>query len=177
MRGAHRVQVVGLLFLAGAVTGGLVGFFLGAGWLATGWPVASPTVAAAVVAVALAADLVVRPLDVRRQVPQLWGRIFGARTVAVLYGARLGVGPLTILTTWLWWAATALAVTAGPWVGAASGVAFHVARTVTMLAVVAGPSTGEEMGRRMAAVRGSERPVRLALAAAAAGLAVAAALG
>jgi hypothetical protein len=176
VRGAHRVQVVGLLVLAGTATGGLVGFFLGAGWLATGWPAASPVVSAAVVAAALVADLVVRPLDVRRQVPQVWGRMFGARTVAVLYGARLGVGPLTILTTWLWWAATALAATHGPWVGAASGAAFHVARTVTMLGVVAGTATGTDMGLRMAAVRRSEGPVKVTVATLAAALAIAAAL-
>ncbi|HEX9993390.1 MAG TPA: hypothetical protein VGB14_10720 [Acidimicrobiales bacterium] len=176
MRGAHRIRVVALLLAAGMATGGLVGFFLGAGWLATGWPAASPAVSAAVVAAALAADLVARPLDVRRQVPQLWGRIFGPGTVAVLYGARLGVGPLTILTTWLWWAATALAVTHGPWVGAGSGALFHVARTVTMLGVVAGTRTGVDMGRRMAAVRRSERPVRVTVAVLAAGLALAAAV-
>lgn len=164
--------MVGLLLASGMVSGGLVGFFLGAGWLATGWPAATPVVAAVAVAAALVADLVARPLDVRRQVPQLWGRLFGARTVAVLYGARLGIGPLTILTTWLWWAATAVAVTHGPWVGAASGAAFHVARTVTMLGVVAGARTGEDMGRRMAAVRRGERSVRFTVAALAAVLAI-----
>lgn len=168
--------MVGLLLASGMASGGLVGFFLGAGWLATGWPAASAVVAASLVAVALVADLVARPLDVRRQVPQLWGRMFGARTVAVLYGARLGVGPLTILTTWLWWASTAVAVTHGPWVGALAGMAFHVARTVTMLGVVTGAVTGQDMGRRMAAVRASERPVTITVAALAAVVAVAAAV-
>lgn len=93
--------------------------------------------------------------SVRRQVPQYWGRIFPPRTVAVLYGARLGVGPLTILPTWLWWAATAIAVSRRPWAGAAAGVAFAVSRVITMWLA----------GIRARAIDGADRTIRLTFAA------------
>jgi hypothetical protein len=88
-------------------------------------------------------------------VPQAWGRIFGARAVAVLYGARLGVGPLTILRTWLWWAALVVGASAGPWWSAATGAAFGLVRTLAMLVA----------GTRAGALRAAERKVAFALAA------------
>jgi hypothetical protein len=125
-------------------------------------------VAGALAVAAVIADLVsrrtgrLRPLAVRRQVPLAWGRLLGVRTAAVLYGARLGVGPLTILPTWLWWAGTAVTVSLGPWWAAAGGAAFHLARTATMVAAVWG---GErEMSARMATVRRSDAPVATAIA-------------
>ena len=131
MRGATRVQVVGLLAIAGSLAGGAVGFVAGL------LPV--PSLGAAAVAIALAAAALdaanVPVLSVRRQVPQYWGRIFDPRLVAVLYGARLGVGPLTLLPTWLWWAAMVLATALEPWAGALTGVTFAIARTVTMTVV------------------------------------------
>ena len=176
VRGAERLRVVALLALSGMVTGGLVGFALGVPWAAAGLPPASPVVAAALAGLAVLADVVQRrvgwprPLAVRRQVPLAWGRLLGIRTAAVLYGARLGVGPLTILSTWLWWAAMAVALTLGPWIAAAAGAAFHLARTVTMVVAVWG---GERtMSRRMAAVRRSDMPVATGIAIALGGLLV-----
>jgi len=177
VRGMQRVRVVAILLLAGMASGGLVGFLPGAAWQGLGLPAMATDAAALLAGVALIADIAGRPapLAVRRQVPQLWGRIFGPGTAALLYGARLGVGPLTILTSWQWWAATVIGITHGPWAGAATGVVFHATRTVTMLAAVAGAE--QMMPSRMAAVRRRERPVAAAgwLAVAAAALLVVAA--
>ena len=108
----------------------------------------------AVVAAVLDA-LRVPTLAVRKQVPQYWGRIFPPRTVAVLYGARLGVGPLTLLPTWLWWAAIVIGASRGPWVGAATGATFAVARTITMWVA----------GTRARSLDGADRRIRIAIAA------------
>lgn len=127
-------MVSGLLAATSASTGALAGFVAGAAWSM----VADPLSWLAVVvvtgsAVILDASCVPAP-SVRRQVPQLWGRIFSAPTVAVLYGARLGVGPLTILRTWIWWAALVVGASAGPWWSAAVGATFGLGRILAMLA-------------------------------------------
>jgi hypothetical protein len=147
-----RLQVQALLALSGALTGALAGFALGL------VPVPDLSVVLALPAAALDAAGVPAP-SIRQQVPQYWGRIFPARTVAVLYGARLGVGPLTILPTWLWWAATAIASSRGPWYGAAAGATFAVARVVTMWA--AGPRA-----RRLDRADGALRVAAVAIVAA-----------
>ena len=147
--------MTGLLALSGALTGAVVGLLAGVAWSVAGLPEVAPAAAVGVAAVALALDAVgrPRPVAVRRQVPQVWGRYFGARTVAVLYGARLGVGPLTILATWTWWAALVLGASLGPWPSAAVGATFAVARTATMTTAVAGARTGTAMSARIATVR------------------------
>ena len=142
------MQVLSLLALSGATSGALVGFAMGLAPLPD-----APTWLAIVAAVLDA--LRVPTLAVRRQVPQYWGRIFPPRTVAVLYGARLGVGPLTLLPTWLWWAALAIGSSRGPWLGAAAGATFAVVRTLTMWAA----------GTRARSLDGADRSIRLALAA------------
>jgi hypothetical protein len=149
VRGATRFQVNLVLALSGAVTGALVGFAAGVVPLPD-----APAVPVAVGAAVLDA-LRVPVLAVRRQVPQYWGRIFGPRLVALLYGARLGVGPLTLLPTWLWWAAIVVGATRGPWAGAATGATFAVVRTVTMWIA----------GTRARSLDRADRPLRLAIAA------------
>jgi hypothetical protein len=158
--------VLALLALTGAVTGALVGWVAGLVWLATGLPGPSTTAAIAVVVVTAALEAIgrPRPIAVRRQVPQLWGRIFGARTVAVLYGARLGIGPATILPTWLWWGAFLLSAACGPWVAAAVGATFALSRTVITHGAVAGVRSGPAMSQRIHAVRRAERPIALGVA-------------
>jgi hypothetical protein len=146
VRGRERVVVVVLLSTTAAFTGALAGFVAGVAWAASGR--GAVTVAAAVVAVAgvLALDLTpLPPVSVRRQVPQAWGRLFGAPTVAVLYGARLGVGPLTILRTWSWWGAVLVAASAGVWWSVAVGGLFGLSRVLVML--VAGTRAGRWQGR------------------------------
>jgi hypothetical protein len=125
VRGATRIQVMVLLALSGALAAALVGFALGL------LPIPDVTPLVAIPAALLDAFRV-PTIAMRTQVPQYWGRIFGPRTVALLYGARLGVGPLTILPTWLWWAAMLVGTSRGPWVGALTGATFAVARTATM---------------------------------------------
>jgi hypothetical protein len=119
------------------------------------------------------------PWSVRRQVPQAWSRLFGPATVAVLYGARLGIGPATILATWWWWAATSVSVAAGPGPAAAVGATFGVVRVLVMhLAVVRIPvsTAGSAMSARLRRVRQLERTVgRLGLLAVATALVVVAA--
>jgi hypothetical protein len=143
-----RIQVNLLLALSGALSGALVGFALGLVPL----PDVTPAVA---VAAAVLDALRVPTLAVRRQVPQYWGRIFPPRTVAVLYGARLGVGPLTLLPTWLWWAAMLVGASRGPWIGAAAGATFAIVRTLTMWSA----------GTRARRIDGADRPIRIAVAA------------
>jgi hypothetical protein len=135
VRGLRRIVVASLLVLSAGATGALAGFAVGAVWSGVGLDPLGPFALAGLVAAALVLDLGVPPLSVRRQVPQAWGRIFGPRTVAVLYGARLGVGPLTILRTWLWWAAFIAGASAGPWWSAAASGLFGVERVAAMLAV------------------------------------------
>jgi hypothetical protein len=154
----------------------------------------------AAVAVVLGAALVLElawsfggrpaPWSVRRQVPQVWSRLFGPATVAVLYGLRLGIGPATILATWWWWAATVVSVPAGPGPAALVGATFGVTRVVVMhvavarlrapapararpgaAATAAAVAAGSPMSARLGRVRRLERPVgRLGLVVVAAAL-------
>lgn len=144
-----------LLLASSALTGALTGWVGGVAWTALLGPALNVWALVALVVGFLVLDgLPVAPLSVLRQVPQLWGRIFSPRVVAVLYGARLGVGPLTILRTWLWWAAFLAASSAGPWWGAAVGAGFGGVRVVAMLAV----------GTRAGGLQERERQVSLGLA-------------
>lgn len=171
VRGAEGVQVAALLGGAGALTGGLVGLGAGAAWSGTGLGGLAAPVVAGVVAASLVLDLAAarragfRPPAVGRQVPVAWGRLFGARLAAALYGARLGVGPLTILHTWTWWAALLVGASLGPWTAAALGATFALVRTVTMVAAGAGVADGVAMQRRVAALVRAEAPVRAGTAA------------
>ena len=139
--------------LSSAATGALAGFVAGVIALVAGpgagalddRVAAGGVVVGAVLALVL--DRFVAPLSVRKQVPQLWGRIFSARVTALLYGARLGVGPLTILRTWWWWLALFAGALAGVWQSVATGVVFGVMRIVVMLLA----------GTRAGALRRSER--------------------
>ena len=152
VRGRERVVVAGLLLASSGLTGALAGWAGGVAWSLLLGPALNAWALVVLVVGALALDLVSRvapPLSVRRQVPQLWGRIFSAPTVAVLYGARLGVGPLTILRTWLWWAAFVAGASAGPWWGAGVGAAFGSVRIAAMLA--AGTGAGHLQSRERVA--------------------------
>lgn len=168
-----------LLAGSGALTGGLVGLAVGAAWSAVGGTPLGPVPTAAVILVALGLDAVaghrpsLRPLAVRRQVPQAWGRLFGARLVAVLYGARLGVGPLTILRTWTWWAALVVGASLGPWPSAGVGACFALTRAVTTIVAGRGAGDGVAMQARVVTLTRAEP----AVAAGAAGLLALTALG
>ena len=141
---------------AAASAGALAGFGAGTVWTIARLPQLS----------AAAADLLHRrgrgpaPLSVRRQVPREWSRLFSPRTVAALYGARLGVGPLTILVTWLWWAAVAGAASLGPWPATLAGATFGLARAGVGLAVA--PRVPADAAPRVASIRRGE-PLAFAL--------------
>lgn len=156
VRGRERMVVAGLLLVSAASTGALAGWVGGVAWTALLGPALNVWALAALVVGCVALDgFGVAPLSVLCQVPQLWGRIFSAPVVAVLYGARLGVGPLTILRTWSWWGAFVAGSSAGPWWGAGVGAAFGAGRIVAMLAA----------GTRAGALQRRERGVSWALAA------------
>lgn len=154
---------------SGMVAGGLAGFVLGVPWEAAGAGTVPYRVAAALVAAALLLDGLAwrrpgwRPPSVRRQVPREWGRLFGARGAAVLYGARLGVGPLTILRSWLWWAGTIVLATASPWWSAAGGAVYAMSALALIAATASamGPD-GTVAAPFVARVRAMEARVLLA---------------
>ena len=89
-----------------------------------------------------------RPPAVHTQVPQWWGQRYGPWWAAIRYGLRLGVGPATILNTWMWWAGAIIAVFSGPgWVVAATAT-FVCVRTIVMIGATFGPRDGVSMARR-----------------------------
>ncbi len=121
-----------MLIVSGTIAAGLVGFV--AGVAAQPLPSIGLSGLLGVVAGAIVLDLAatrtrwLRPPAVGRQVPIEWGRMFPAPTVALLYGSRLGIGPMTILSTWLWWAATVGAALVGVGTSVAVGLTFGVVR-------------------------------------------------
>jgi hypothetical protein len=148
--------VVAVLLLAtSASSGAVVGFAAGAVWSVLADPLSWLAVVLVTGGAVVLDASCVPALSIRRQVPQLWGRIFPAPTVAVLYGARLGVGPLTILRTWLWWSALVVGASAGPWWSAAVGATFGLGRVAAMLGA----------GTRAGALQRDERRWTIGLAA------------
>jgi hypothetical protein len=154
---------MGILTVAGVITGAAAGLVAG---LALGWAAEPSTlVVALVVAAAGLADLSrFHPFDLGRQVPSEWGRLFSDTTTAALYGARLGIGPLTILTSWTWWAGLLLAGMHGPYVAAGVAASFHVVRVIVMVIGVAGSTRSGP--RRSALIARLDRPVALLASAA-----------
>lgn len=152
-----------MLTVSAASSGALLGLVLGAAWAAVQIPTPTLRVAVLISAMALTADISryftghPRPFSIQTQVPMQWARLFDLRTAATLYGARLGIGPLTPMTSWMWWAAAVLGASAGAWESALVGASFGAVR----MAVVVGAGLGVEpaMARRMALLRRSERVV------------------
>jgi hypothetical protein len=145
---------------AGA-SGAVAGVALAIAWTVFRLPPLSVEGTAGIVGVALLGDMAYgvlghpRPLARHTQVPREWAYLFDMRAAAVLYGSRLGVGPLSLLDTWLWWAAAIAAASHGPAASAVVGAVFGLTRTV----VVVGTSRGVEhaMADRMARLRALER--------------------
>lgn len=136
-----------MLAAAAGGAGALVGFAVGVLWLVAPLPEGGLSGAAAglavTVATAAALDAVgVGPPSIGRQVPRTWARLLPLPVAAALYGARLGVGPLTVLNTWLWWAAAAVGAWAGPWWSTAAGAMFGLARVAVLMPVGAGVAAG-----------------------------------
>ncbi len=166
MRGRQKGLVAALLIGSAAATGALVGFAIGIAWMITGLGPLPRPLAAGLVLAALLLDLVARrsgrarPPSVGRQVPREWSRLFSPPTVAVLYGGRLGIGPATILPTWLWWALLVLAASAGVGASAAAGATFGAVRTLVMVGLA--EWVRPRAAPRMARLRAAE-PVALAV--------------
>jgi hypothetical protein len=160
VEGRRKVLVAVLLIGSAASAGALLGFAVGVAWLASPLPALQGWAALLVVAGAVALDLLapriprLRPPSVGRQVPREWSRYFSPTTVAVLYGARLGVGPATILPTWLWWAVLVLAAGQGVGTSVAAGATFGGVRTVLMVALA--EWVRQAAAVRMARLRGME---------------------
>lgn len=97
-----------------------------------------------------------RPFAVHRQVPQAWGHRRGPICAALRYGPRLGVGPATILTSWLWWIAFGIGCASGRRVAIIGAVMFVIGRVLTMWVVTIGVGDGRTMARRIAGWRRRE---------------------
>jgi hypothetical protein len=164
--GRRKALVAALLVGSAATTGALVGFAAGVAWAVARLPGIGRAGAVGLVAGALVLDLVarrtgrLRPPSVGRQVPREWSRLFSPPTVAVLYGGRLGVGPATILPTWLWWVLLVLAASAGVGTSVAAGAVFGAVRTVVMIGLA--EWARHRMAPRMARLRAAE-PAALAV--------------
>ena len=125
--GSAVLTGIGFWLLAGVVQG-VLGFSPG--------PELLGPLAWILVAIGVGLDLVVlatgrpKPVANGRQVPREWGRWLSPPAVAVLYGARLGVGPLTMLSTWTWWSVTIAAAVMG------LGATLAVASTFALVRLV-----------------------------------------
>jgi hypothetical protein len=161
------MQVAGLLTFSAAASGAVLGLLLGATWAALNLAPWSAPEAALISALALTADVAryftgnPRPFSRHTQVPMQWARLFDLRTAATLYGARLGIGPLTPIASWMWWGAAVIGASAGAWESALVGGSFGAVR----MAIVVGAGLGVEpaMAERMERLRRSERVVVLAI--------------
>jgi hypothetical protein len=126
----------------------------------------SPILLGSLAVAALVADEVgrrwrpLKPLAVGKQVPREWGIVFSPEIVSVLYGLRLGIAPLTILASWVWWVAIIAGAFYGPWFSALIGVTFGVSRVVVSELATARTTTNT-MAERMGKVRVVERPLRV----------------
>jgi hypothetical protein len=183
VRGVQRSIVAGILVGSGVAAAAVVAFALGVVLtpLAAALPDGAPgAVVPALLGAALLADLAhlrsgrPRPLAVGRQVPVEWGRVFPPALTAALYGARLGVGPATILSTWQWWAVAVGAGLLGVWHAVAVGIVFAAVRLGVVVGVSQWATRADPVERfRSLARRG---PSASALLAAGTGLALAALL-
>lgn len=154
---------------AGAVVGLVAAIVVApVGPLLDGLGFTTRPVVTVLVAVGLGLDLLAlatggpKPLAVGRQVPREWTRLLDPTTVAVLFGARLGVGPLTILSTWGWWSATVASAVLGVGPAIATGAAFGSVRLIVTVGTSLVARRGDDGGwfRRLRSVR---RPSWLAL--------------
>jgi hypothetical protein len=167
-----RSKVIGAGVGSAAVAGGATGLVVGGAWAAVpGLGSVRAAAALTLIAGAVVLDLLAARWPrlgapcVRRQVPRLWSTVFSPAVTAALYGTRLGVGPLTILPTWLWWAAVVIGASVDPFAGACVGATFGGVRLATIAAVSI--ATEGAMTDRMARLTRWGRPVAMAVAAAA----------
>jgi hypothetical protein len=164
--GWRRFRVRSILLLATTFSAATFGFVLGLVGLLVEVRPSAALLAVLAVAALIADELgrrwrAFKPLAVGRQVPREWGIVFSPEIVSVLYGLRLGIAPLTILASWVWWIAIIAAAFYGPWLSALVGATFGIVRIVVSEAATARIDTSS-MACRMGKVRAIERPLRIA---------------
>lgn len=145
------------------------------------WSTAGFAIAAAVLLVGLALDLRLGGTELpswRRQVDEAWIGRYRGWVVGVGFGAQLGFGLVTIITSSSTYAVVVLALLSGtPWAGALIGVVFGVVRALPLV-LMAGVDTRDRLRHAMRRVdsgaRVADSVVRVGLALAAAVLAWAA---
>jgi hypothetical protein len=164
--GWRRLRVRLILLSSVTFSAAVFGFFVGLFGLLFHPSHLSPILLAGLAIAALVFDEAGRrwkafkPLAVGKQVPREWGIIFSPEAVSVLYGLRLGIAPLTILASWVWWVAIIAGAFYGPWFSALIGVTFAVSRVFTSELATARTTTNT-MADRMDIVRKIERPLRV----------------
>ncbi len=135
----NRWAVTASAYVLGSVLGGAaIGLLLGlVGSLLPGPGTATLLVGAAVCLVALLSDLPGPALPGgRRQVDEDWLARYRGWVYGVGYGAQLGFGAITIVTSASTYAAAALALLSGvPWTGLAIGLTFGLVRGLPILTV------------------------------------------
>jgi hypothetical protein len=113
------------------------------------------------VGVAVVLELMkLRPLSLQRQVPQLWGHQKGAVAAAFRYGLRLGVGPATILTSWLWWAGVIVAGLDSVATVVICALSFPLGRLIPLVVLAHQSPNGLAMSLRMRRVEALREPMR-----------------
>jgi hypothetical protein len=177
-RGSRWGVTAGSFALASVVAGAGAGWVLG--WL--GWAVLREAtvpmrmlVFGAIVLAGTALDLRLGSLrlpSIHRQVNEDWLGRYRGWVVGVGFGAQLGVGVATIVTTSAVYATLAAAVlVASPAAGLAVGLVFGAARAVSIVGA-AGADTPAEVAALDARFRRWEGPARIAAVAAQLALAV-----
>lgn len=155
--------------LALGVLASLVGALVPAGWRLS--PVGF-VVAAVLLLVGLALDLRVGGLELpswRRQVDEAWIGRYRGWVVGVGFGAQLGFGVVTIVTSSTTYAVVLLALLSGtPWAGALLGLVFGVVRALPLVLM----ARVDSRERLWAALRGVSLRARVADIVARVGLAL-----
>jgi hypothetical protein len=155
----------GLHVAAGGAAGGVVGLMAAA--IGAVIPVGS-LMLAMVAALAAARELwwpASRLPGRAAQVPRRWGDELEPSAAALAYGAVLGVGFATYVTTAAYWVTMlAAAHTARPGPGFAVGASFGVARAGAVVAANAGSRTWVKVHERNAALAAVATPARLMVA-------------
>lgn len=183
---ASRWWLTTAAYVVSSALGGLVLGLLaaGVGWLVPErwrWSSAGFLVAAAVLLVGLALDLRVGGAVLpswRRQVDEAWIGRYRGWVVGLGFGAQLGFGVVTIVTSSTTYAVVVLAVLSGtPWAGALLGLVFGVVRALPLV-LMAGVDSRERLRAALRAVafraRAADIVARVCLALGAAALAWAA---
>lgn len=145
----------GALLAAGAVfsIAGAVGEIAGLGRI-------EPWLSLAVVVLAAGLDLAgVRPPGPHRQVDEDWLGRYRDWVTGFGFGAQLGLGFMTIVPSWGYWAILLVAAAAGLPAALLIGIGFGVGRSLLLIAArrVGSPSALAEMMRRFT---GAERRAR-----------------